>query len=49
MILLILIIIPLILCVAEVTTHRGVEKKPASDELKELLKHKAEQNRKDSE
>jgi hypothetical protein len=29
--------------------HRSLEKKPASDELKEYLKHKAEENRKDSE
>lgn len=29
--------------------HRSLEKKPASDELIELLKNKAEENRKDSE
>ena len=47
MILLALIIsIPLTLCVVEMTTQRGVEKKPASDELKKLLKEKSEDNKK---
>lgn len=49
MLITLIILIALMIGVIEITTQRYVEKKPASDELIELLKHKAEENRKDSE
>lgn len=44
-----IIIIPLILCVIEMTTQHGVEKKPVSDELVQKLKKTLKNNWKDSE
>ncbi|GEP82546.1 Uncharacterised protein [Staphylococcus kloosii] len=49
MLITLIILIALMIGVIEIITQRYVEKKPASDELKEYLKHKAEENRKDSE
>lgn len=49
MLITLIILMLLMISIIEMTTHRGVEKKSASNELKELLKHKAEENRKDSE